>query len=199
MRFHFRSAALSALALACGLTGCFAIAPSLEAAETKPFVLSVPGNGEGRFAVKNSLAAPYGFGCEGGNVSPEIRWENAPEGTRSFVLTVHDGDAPTGIGWMHWVILNIPPDAKLIPEGASGKADLLPKGAVESRTDFGAPGFGGPCPPQGTDHRYTFTLTALKVDSLPKFVTPDAMPALVGFFTKANALGQASAVLRFSR
>lgn len=175
------------------------LAPAAQAAEGGAFTLVLPGNSGGRFSDKNSLPARYGFGCDGGNLSPEIRWENAPAGTRSFVLTVHDADAPTGIGWMHWVITNIPADARAIPEGASGQAALLPKGAVETRTDFGAPGFGGPCPPQGTDHRYTFTLTALKIDALPAFVTPDAMPALVGFLTKANALGEASAVLRYSR
>ncbi len=194
-----KSVSALALYLLCGVLASSAVSPTARAAEPGAFTLSLPKNPKGRLEATNSLPARYGFGCDGGNLSPEIRWEHAPTGTRSFVLTMHDADAPTGIGWMHWVITNIPADARAIPEGASGQASLLPKGAVETRTDFGAPGFGGPCPPQGTDHRYTFTLTALKIDALPAFVTPDAMPALVGFLTKANALGEASAVLRYSR
>jgi Raf kinase inhibitor-like YbhB/YbcL family protein len=199
MRLKTCFAALSVITMVGLLTESACVAPSATAAEAKPFTLILPSHPGGRFDAKNSLPASYGFGCDGANVSPAVRWENPPEGTRSFVLTVHDGDAPTGIGWMHWVVTNIPADARAIPETASGKSALLPKGAVESRTDFGAPGFGGPCPPQGTDHRYTFTLTALKIDVMPGFVNLDAMPALVGFITKANALGEATAVLRYSR
>lgn len=190
-------AATLAAALCLGVLG--STAPAQAQTAGRPFTLTLPGNADGRFQAKNSLPAAYGFGCDGANLSPEIRWDNVPDGTRSFVLTIHDADAPTGIGWMHWVIANIPADARAIPEGASGKPDRLPKTALESRTDFGAPGFGGPCPPQGTEHRYTVTLTALGVPALPAMVTADAMPALVGFLTKANALGEAKAVLLYGR
>jgi Raf kinase inhibitor-like YbhB/YbcL family protein len=92
-----------------------------------------------------------GFGCTGQNISPAITWSGAPKGTKSFALLVHDPDAPTGgAGWWHWVVTNIPADAKELPKGA-GKADGsgLPKGAAQISTDFGGPGWGGPCPPVG--------------------------------------------------
>src|SRR6266567_4119947 len=107
-----------------------------------------------------------GFGCSGQNISPALKWSGAPADTKSFALLVHDPDAPTGgSGWWHWVVYNIPADAKSLPAGA-GKADgkALPKGAVQGNTDFGSPGYGGPCPPQGSgNHHYNFTLYALKV------------------------------------
>lgn len=94
-----------------------------------------------------------GFGCEGQNLSPSLSWSGAPAGTKSFALTVYDPDAPTGSGWWHWVVVNLPATTTSLPKGA-GTADgsNLPKGALQVRTDFGAPGYGGPCAPQG-DHR----------------------------------------------
>ena len=89
-----------------------------------------------------------GFGCSGKNISPALKWSGAPAGTKSFALLVHDPDAPTGgAGWWHWVVTNIPADATELPKGA-GKADgsALPKGAAQIATDFGGPGWGGPCP-----------------------------------------------------
>ena len=78
-----------------------------------------------------------GFGCEGGNVSPELQWVRAPKDTKSFAVTVYDPDAPTGSGWWHWVIFNIPPSVTSLPAGA-GKPDGAgaPQGAVQSMTDF---------------------------------------------------------------
>lgn len=139
-----------------------------------------------------------GFGCTGENLSPQLSWSNAPEGTKSFVLNVYDPDAPTGSGWWHWVVYNIPADAQELPTGAgSGKAKL-PAGAVEGRTDFGKTGFGGACPPPGDKpHRYIFTLYALKVDKLD--VPPDATAALIGYMTRANSLGSASFTAKYGR
>ena len=108
-----------------------------------------------------------GFGCSGDNVSPELRWTNVPTGTKSFAVTVYDPDAPTGSGWWHWVIFNIPPDITTLVADA-GKPDGLgaPQLSTQSMTDFGQPGYGGPCPPPGhKPHRYIFTVHALKVDS----------------------------------
>ncbi len=90
-----------------------------------------------------------GFGCKGGNVSPALSWSGAPAGTQSFALLVHDPDAPTGgAGWWHWVVYDIPASATSIAQGA-GTADgaALPTGAKQGVTDFGAAGWGGPCPP----------------------------------------------------
>jgi Raf kinase inhibitor-like YbhB/YbcL family protein len=140
-----------------------------------------------------------GFGCSGKNVSPALAWSGAPAGTKSFAVTVYDPDAPTGSGWWHWVVFNIPADAKGLPEGA-GAADGkgLPAGAVQGRTDFGSAGFGGACPPQGDKpHRYVFTVHALKTEKLD--VPPDATAALVGFMINANRLGKASFQARYGR
>jgi len=140
-----------------------------------------------------------GFGCEGKNISPALKWSGAPKGTKSFAVTVYDPDAPTGSGWWHWVVFNIPATSDGLPEGA-GAADGkgLPTGAVQGRTDFGAAGFGGACPPPGDKpHRYIFTVHALKTDKIE--VPADASAALVGFMVNANRLGKASFEARYGR
>lgn len=136
------------------------------------------------------------MGCTGENLSPAFNWSGAPEGTKSFVLTVFDKDAPTGSGWWHWVVYNIPADANGLPAGI-GAGATLPAGAVEGRVDGGAPHYGGPCPPVGQTHRYVFTLHALKVASLP--VPPDASPAMVGMMTTMNRLDKASFMVKVKR
>ena len=137
------------------------------------------------------------FGCDGGNVSPDLAWSGAPEGTKSFALTLYDPDAPTGSGWWHWVVVDIPGDATGLPAGASGDAAKLPEGTRETRTDAGAPGYVGPCPPPGPAHRYVVTLTALKVDGLD--VPSDASAAMVGYAAGANALGRAELTVTYGR
>ncbi len=140
-----------------------------------------------------------GFGCTGGNVSPELQWSNAPKDTKSFAVTVYDPDAPTGSGWWHWVIFNIPPSVMSLSAGA-GKSDGtgVPQGAIQSMTDFGQPGFGGPCPPQGDKpHRYIVTVFALKVDRLP--LKPEASGAMVGYFLNQNTIAKASLIGLYGR
>jgi hypothetical protein len=124
-----------------------------------------------------------GFGCEGGNLSPALEWSGAPEGTKSFALLVHDPDAPTGgAGFWHWLVVDIPAQTSSLPQGAA-----VPAGAKEIATDFGAPGYGGPCPPKGDKpHHYNFTLYALKVAKLD--LPPKATASLAGFMVNANAL-----------
>jgi Raf kinase inhibitor-like YbhB/YbcL family protein len=152
-------------------------------------------------AFKNNGAIPekYSFnamGCTGQNVSPPLEWKNLPAGTKSLALMVHDPDAPTGSGWWHWVVYNIPADATSLPEGAT--AATLPKGAMQGNTDFGKAGWGGPCPPPGSGkHHYNFTLFALKVDKIE--VPPGASAAMVGFNAKANAIASAKLTGLFSR
>src|SRR5271170_1039444 len=93
------------------------------------------------------------FGCSGGNISPALTWSGVPAGTRSFALLMHDPDAPTGSGWWHWLVYNIPATATSLPAGAGDPhKNLLPAGALQGRTDFGTPGYGGPCPPPGKPH-----------------------------------------------
>lgn len=138
---------------------------------------------------KMPLAHVYA-GCGGENLSPQLSWEGAPEGTKSYAITVYDPDAPTGSGWWHWVIFNIPADLTSLPEGAGDlKNGLIPE-AVQGRNDYGNPGYGGACPPKGHgDHRYRFRVYALKVDSLP--LDENASPAKVGFNVNANKLAEA--------
>jgi Raf kinase inhibitor-like YbhB/YbcL family protein len=161
------------------------------------FTLSSPDIGNGR-----TIAAAQvfnSFGCSGGNVSPALSWSHAPEGTKSFALLVHDPDAPTGgAGWWHWVVYNIPADVTSLAANAGDpKKSLMPAPAVQSRTDFGAPGYGGPCPPPGKPHHYYFRLYALKVAKLD--VPADASPALIGFNVSANSLGKAEIMGLYGR
>jgi Raf kinase inhibitor-like YbhB/YbcL family protein len=141
-----------------------------------------------------------GFGCTGQNVSPQLSWSGAPAGAKSFALMVHDPDAPTGgAGFWHWVVVNIPTTATQLPQGA-GTADgqTLPAGTRQINTDFGSPGWGGPCPPQGrAAHRYIFTLYALKLDKLE--LPTNATASLTGFLVGVNAIGKAELSARYSR
>jgi Raf kinase inhibitor-like YbhB/YbcL family protein len=101
-------------------------------------------------------------GCTGGNVSPALAWSGAPAGTKSFAVTIFDPDAPTGHGWWHWVVYDIPATVHALPEDAGAASGRhLPQGARQTANDFGGPGYGGPCPPPGPPHRYVFTLYAL--------------------------------------
>ncbi|SEQ67903.1 YbhB/YbcL family Raf kinase inhibitor-like protein [Basfia succiniciproducens] len=175
-----------------------ALCASFSAMADDSFTLKVKGLENGKFQNKYLLSAEYGFGCAGGNISPEIEWKNAPKGTKSFVLTVYDKDAPTGLGWVHWDVVNIPANVSKLPAGIDAKDNNLPKGALQTRTDFGVPGYGGACPPENEKHRYEFTLTALKVEQLPN-VTADSTPALVGFFTNANAIAKAQVTVETAR
>ena len=141
-----------------------------------------------------------GFGCEGEDVSPALSWTGAPQGTKSFALLVHDPDAPTGgAGWWHWAVYNIPASVSSLPQGA-GKVDgsAMVKGAAQATTDFGAPGWGGPCPPAGDKpHHYHFTLHALNVEKLD--IPPGATASLVGFMVNGNTLGKAKLTGMYGR
>jgi Raf kinase inhibitor-like YbhB/YbcL family protein len=137
-----------------------------------------------------------GMGYSGGNRSPHLAWEGVPEGTKSFVVTVYDPDAPTGSGWWHWVVANIPANVKELPSD-SGSGKGLPTGALQTRTDFGAPGYGGAAPPPGPAHRYILTVHALKVERLD--VTDQASAAMVGFMTNMNSLGKATLTVTYGK
>lgn len=140
-----------------------------------------------------------GFGCTGENISPALIWKDAPKGTKSFALTVYDPDAPTGSGWWHWVVANIPASVSSLPADAGDPAKKrMPKGAVQSTTSYGQGGFGGACPPVGdTPHRYIFTVYALDVDSLPLDAT--ATPALAGYMINQHAIAKASLIAYYGR
>jgi len=140
-----------------------------------------------------------GFGCTGENVSPQLHWIGAPAGTKSFAVTIFDESAPTGSGWWHWLIFDIPANVTELKSGAGNlERKLAPQGSIQSITDFKTQGYGGPCPPQGSvDHRYTITVYALKTEKLGLDATTNA--ALVGFMLQQNVIQKASLVFYYKR
>jgi Raf kinase inhibitor-like YbhB/YbcL family protein len=142
-------------------------------AQTGAFTLSSPDLAGGSFDNKFVL---NGFGCKGDNVSPALEWKNVPPGTKSLSLLLHDPEAPTGSGFWHWTVLNIPASTTGLPQGAGNAAATLPAPAFGGNTDFqdtGATGangnYGGPCPPTGDKpHHYHFTLYAVGVEDVQK-------------------------------
>jgi len=141
-----------------------------------------------------------GFGCNGKNVSPAVSWKNAPAGTKSFALMVHDPDAPTGgAGFWHWVVVNLPVSVTSLAQGVGTlEGRDLPQGARQIHNDFGTSGWGGPCPPAGdTPHRYRFTVYALGVDKLN--LPDNATASLSGFMINMNAIGKASFTALYGR
>jgi Raf kinase inhibitor-like YbhB/YbcL family protein len=138
-----------------------------------------------------------GMGCDGENQSPALSWKRAPKATKAFAITMYDPDAPTGSGWWHWVVYNIPADVTSLPTGAGDPSKhQLPAGAVSGNTDFGTAGYGGPCPPPGKPHRYIVTVYAL--DQALE-VPANATAAYVGFNIHAHAIGKATLTARYGR
>jgi Raf kinase inhibitor-like YbhB/YbcL family protein len=144
------------------------------------------------------LSADFGFGCAGGNKSPHLKWSGAPEATRSYAVTCFDPDAPTGSGFWHWLVVNIPTNITEFAVGAGSAGGKLPGGALQTRTDYGAPGYGGPCPPEGDHpHRYLFTVFAVDSETLP--VKADSSAAVVGFNLHFATLAKAEIMGLFKR
>ncbi|MFK7970165.1 MAG: YbhB/YbcL family Raf kinase inhibitor-like protein [Bacteroidia bacterium] len=140
-----------------------------------------------------------GFGCTGDNQSPQLSWKNAPEGTKSFAITMYDPDAPTGSGWWHWLVFDIPANVNELISGAGNLSlNLAPDSCVQSITDYGTSGYGGPCPPQGHGlHQYIITVYALKTDKLG--LNAETNPAVVGYYLWNNTLAKASIVTYYQR
>jgi Raf kinase inhibitor-like YbhB/YbcL family protein len=140
-----------------------------------------------------------GFGCEGENISPQLSWANAPKGTKSFAITIHDESAPTGSGWWHWLVFNLPANtAELVSNAGDIVKKLMPETAIQSKTDYGSYGYGGPCPPVGHGiHKYTITIYALDVEKLD--LNQDTNAAIVGFNINAHTIEKASLVFYYKR
>lgn len=155
----------------------------------EPFSLVSTDITHGKFM--SSAQEFQGFGCSGGNLSPQLSWSGAPEGTEAFALFAYDPDAPTGSGWWHWQMINIPKNVSALAAGAGepGK-NMAPQGSTQISNDYGAEGFGGACPPKGHGiHRYQFTVHALsKKLELP----PNASGALTGYMVKAHSLASST-------
>ncbi|MET4781974.1 YbhB/YbcL family Raf kinase inhibitor-like protein [Glaciihabitans sp. UYNi722] len=129
--------------------------------------------------------------ADGGNRSPALHWSGAPEGTKSFALTAYDPDAPTGSGFWHWAVYNIPGDVTELPAGVS--TDDLPAGAVTLSNEMGGEEFTGAAPPPGDgQHRYFFTVSALDIGELD--IPAGATPAVLGFMLRANIIGRAQLI-----
>lgn len=160
-----------------------------SAAVADTLVLSSQDIAHGEFM--NKSVEFQGFGCSGGNTSPQLSWTGAPEGTQAYALLVHDPDAPTGSGWWHWQVVNIPANITKLDAGAGQvKSEKLPAGSLQIRNDYGVVGFGGACPPLGHGaHRYQFTIHALS----KKLTLPEgASAALTGYMVNAHSLASST-------
>ena len=139
-------------------------------------------------AFKNGEFIPAKYTCKGKGVSPPLEWGDIPEGTKTLALISDDPDAPMGT-WVHWVLYDMPGDKKSLPEAVK-KDDILDDGSKQGMTDFGRPGYGGPCPPPGAAHRYFFRLYALdsKLDLKPKLTKKKLLDAIEGHIIEKSEL-----------
>ena len=133
----------------------------------------------------------------GQNTSPDLSWSDAPSGTQSFALSMYDPDAPTTVGFTHWLLFNVPPGITSLKAGA-GASGKNPSGSVLGYTDWGASEYGGPLPPPGDPpHRYQITVYSL---DLPKLdLGPNATYAYFRFSIRGHVLAEATLSGRYGR
>jgi Raf kinase inhibitor-like YbhB/YbcL family protein len=137
-------------------------------------------------------------GCSGENISPEISWSGVPASAKSLAIVVWDQDAPVSGGFYHWVILNVPVGTKNLPEGAGNVANRkAPSGSIQLFNDWGEPGYGGPCPPGNSRHRYHFFVYALSAQQLP--ITARSRISEATAAIKKNSVASAEQVLVYGK
>jgi Raf kinase inhibitor-like YbhB/YbcL family protein len=143
-------------------------------------------------AFSNGDAIPSKFTCDGPDVSPELSWNDSPAGTKAFALIMDDPDAPGGT-WLHWVLYDLPASMRELPEGVPKTKDLK-IGARQGVNDFRRIGYGGPCPPHGASHRYSFRLYALdRPTQLPAGTSKGDLERVM----KGHILAQSELIGRF--
>lgn len=136
--------------------------------------------------------------CSGENISPEISWTGVPASAKTLALVVWDQDAPVSGGFYHWMILNVPVETKKLPEGAGNVAShKAPSGSIQLVNDWGEPGYGGPCPPGNSRHRYHFILYALSAQQLPIAARTKISEATAAI--KKNTVASAEQVLVYGK
>jgi Raf kinase inhibitor-like YbhB/YbcL family protein len=190
----------SAILFAMLLTLLLCVSPGpTKGWSAKTNTLTTQGGGTMSFSLQTSAFSeggtiPKKHTCDGGDVSPELTWTNAPAGTQSLALIADDPDAPAGT-WTHWVAWNIPASDAKLPE-AVPKNETLPDGTRQGKNDFKRVGYGGPCPPPGKPHRYFFKLYALgiKLDLRAGASRSELEQAM-----KGHVLGQAEVMGKYGR
>ena len=168
-----------------------------EPVELPPFALVSPDFLAGGETVPHAQLF-HGRGYTGENLSLTLEWSNAPAGTKSLAITLYDLDARAGKGCWHWVMYNIPPNVSRLAAGAGDPSRSLMPGVTHGNTDFGTPGYIGPCPPKGDKpHRYIFTVHALGVARIE--VPANATAAFIGFSIGAHRLASATLTCKYGR
>ena len=139
-----------------------------------------------------------GMGLHGGNKSPDLQWSGAPEGTKSFAITLYDPDAPTTVGFTHWIVFNIPPDVTKIEAGAGSKNGAGIKGAMSGLADYGFSEFGGAAPPPG-DPPHHYHLTVYALDTMLEGLDDKTTYAKFNFMIRGHVLAKGTITGTYAR